>query len=56
MIQEAAYRPVDDEVVGGGAPADDVVGVLVGHVLRGEAGLGVEGGKGVAHLVPRKVH
>ena len=46
-----SHRPVDDEVVGRRAPSLHVVRVLVRDVLRGEAGLGVAGGQGVAHLV-----
>ena len=48
---KTTYRPVDDEIVGRGAAALHIVGILVGHILGGEADLGVAGGEAVAHLV-----
>ena len=44
------HRPRDDEVVGGVAAAHHVVWVLEGHILGGEAHLGVARGQTVANL------
>ena len=44
------HRPRDDEVVGGVAAAHHIVRVLEGHILGGEAHLGVARGQTVANL------
>ena len=44
------HRPRDDKVVGGVAAAHHVVRVLEGHILGGEAHLGVARGQTVANL------
>jgi hypothetical protein len=47
---KTTYRPVDDEIVGRSAASLHIVRVLVGHILRGQADLGVAGGERVSHL------